>query len=160
MNGWDNFFVATAGAAATLTGLIFVGVSLSLSKILSLPALPSRALESLMLLLTILVVSSLCLVPGQPEYLTGIEILGAGIIIWAVSIRLDFGILRKSDEEFKSYAWLNFALTQFAVVPYIISGVIILTHGAIGFYWLVPAFIISLIKALTDAWVLLVEINR
>src|SRR3712207_7418971 len=30
--GWENFFTAVAGAAAALTGLIFVGLSINLSK--------------------------------------------------------------------------------------------------------------------------------
>ena len=160
MKDWDNFFVATAGAAATLTGLIFVGVSISLSKILSVPTLPTRAFESLMLLLTILIISSLSLVPGQSVCLLGAEILVTGIVIWVTALTLDIGILRKTEAGFKSYARQNFLLTQLAVLPYIIAGIIILIQGSTGLYWLVPAFIISLIKALTDAWVLLVEINR
>ena len=160
MNGWDNFFVATAGAAATLTGLIFVGLSISLSKILSVSTLPTRAFESLMLLLTILIISSLCLVPGQPLYLIGIEILTIGILVWGVTLKLDIGILRRSEEGFKHYAKQNFLLTQLSVLPYIVAGVVLLTLGLPGFYWLVPAFLISLIKAVSDAWVLLVEINR
>ena len=38
--------------------------------------------------------------------------------------------------------------------------IIVLTRGAGGLYWLVPAIVISFIKAILDAWVLLVEINR
>ena len=53
MSEWSNFFMAILGAAAALTGLIFVGVSISLTKILSIPTLPGRALISLTLLLTI-----------------------------------------------------------------------------------------------------------
>ena len=51
---WSNFYVAVAGASAALTGLIFVGVSISLAKILSIPSLPNRALVSLILLLNVL----------------------------------------------------------------------------------------------------------
>ena len=64
MEGWNDFFVVTGGAAAALTGLIFVGVSISLNKILSIPGLPNRAFLSILLLLTILVFSALLLVPG------------------------------------------------------------------------------------------------
>ena len=44
---WAAFFTAQLGAAATLGGLIFVGLSLNLEKILSFPALPNRALFAL-----------------------------------------------------------------------------------------------------------------
>ena len=54
----------------------------------------------------------------------------------------------------------NMTLTQFALLPYIVAGIIVLTRDAGGLYWLVPAIIISFIKAILDAWVLLVEINR
>ncbi len=36
----------------------------------------------------------------------------------------------------------------------------LLISGVGGLYWLVPAAIFSFIKAILDAWVLLVEINR
>jgi len=59
MDQWQSFFVAEAGASAALTGLVFVGVSINLSRILSFPKLPSRAFGALLLLLTILI-SSWC----------------------------------------------------------------------------------------------------
>ncbi len=82
MNEWSDLLVATAGAAAALTGLLFVGVSISLTKILSLPTLPIRALISLTLLLTILIQSILLLVPQQSSYLIGVEVLVPGFIAW------------------------------------------------------------------------------
>lgn len=54
MTGWENFFIAEVGASAALAGLIFVGVSINLNRILSLPRLPDRALEAVSLLLTVL----------------------------------------------------------------------------------------------------------
>ena len=75
MIGWENFFIAEVGASADLVGLIFVGVSINLTRIISIPGLPNRAFLALIILLTILVMSSLLLVPGQPLALTGIEVL-------------------------------------------------------------------------------------
>ena len=48
---WDSFFVAEVGAAAALTGLLFVAVSNNLDRILQFPKLPSRAAETMSLLL-------------------------------------------------------------------------------------------------------------
>jgi hypothetical protein len=94
---WTNFFGAVAGAAATLSGLIFVGVSISLARILSIPRLPDRALQSLMLLGMVLVTSLLYLVPGQPIRLLGVELLCIGLVAWPIVLKLDMGMLRNID---------------------------------------------------------------
>jgi hypothetical protein len=89
MNGWENFFIAEVGASAALLGLIFVGVSINLTRILSIPGLPNRALLALIILLTILIVFSLLLIPGQTLIFTGIEILIVGLIVWFISSSLN-----------------------------------------------------------------------
>jgi len=55
---------------------------------------------------------------------------------------------------------INMMLSQLAALLYVIASIILLVVGANGLYWLVPAVIFSFIKAILDAWVLLVEINR
>ena len=87
MVGWESFFIAEVGASAALVGLIFVGVSINLIRILSLPGLPNRALLALVLLLTILVVCSLLLVPGQTLTFVGIEVLVIGLVVWTLQQR-------------------------------------------------------------------------
>jgi|SRR5579862_2170449 len=157
---WTNFFSAVAGAAATLTGLIFVGVSISLARILSIPSLPDRALQSLMLLGTVLITSLLYLVPGQSIRLLGIELFLIGILAWPIALKLDLGMLRNSNSLYKGKFRLNMLLTQLAVLPYIVAGTIAICRGPKGLYWLVPGLLFSFAKAVLDAWVLLVEINR
>jgi hypothetical protein len=55
MSEWHEFFLAEAGVAAVLTGLVFIGVSINLDKIMSNPGhgLPGRALEALVLLMAV-----------------------------------------------------------------------------------------------------------
>lgn len=43
MDEWQGFFAAVLGASAALSGLLLVGVSINLSKILSVARLPDRA---------------------------------------------------------------------------------------------------------------------
>jgi modulator of FtsH protease len=161
MTGWENFFIAEVGASAALAGLIFVGVSINLNRILSLPRLPNRALLALILLLTILIVSSLLLVPGQSLILIGIELLFIGLVTWILATVLDIRTLQKTEARYRrSFASTSMILTQLAALPYVIAGAILLISGANGLYWLVPAVIFSFIKTIVDAWVLLVEINR
>ncbi len=160
MNGWENFLIAEVGASAALLGLIFVGVSINLTRILSISGLPNRALLALTLLLTILIMSSLLLVPGQSLTLVGIELLLIGLFVWITATVFDVIILQKKEDQYRVPYLSNIAFNQLALLPYIVAGIIVLTRGTGGLYWLVPAIMISFIKALLDAWVLLVEINR
>jgi hypothetical protein len=55
MDQWHDFFLAQAGAAGVLTGLVFVGVSINLQKIVSEPGsgLTGRAAEALIVLVVL-----------------------------------------------------------------------------------------------------------
>jgi hypothetical protein len=46
ISDWQTYLAVQAGAAATLTGLVFVAVSINLARILSIPGLPGRAFDA------------------------------------------------------------------------------------------------------------------
>lgn len=73
-----------AGAAATLTGLVFVAVSINLSRVLSTTGLAGRAGESLMQLFGVVIISTTALIPQQPPVALGTEILVVASGLWLV----------------------------------------------------------------------------
>ena len=160
MAAWGNFFFAQVGASAALVGLMFVAVSINLNKILASPRLPSRAFEGLSILVSIMILSSLMLVPDQPTTLLGVEVLVVGAGIWFLVTRINIRNYQKTDVQYRRLAFRNIILNQLALLPSIIGGISIIIWGFNGLYWLVPAFILSFIKSLLDSWVLLIEINR
>ncbi len=160
MEIWQNFFLAQVGASAALTGLVFVSVSINLKKILEYSKLVNRAFQVLAVLLEILVVSSLALVPGQSLALFGAEVLIVGIAVWVIATVFEFGSVRTTPSEYRKVALYNAGFSQLAGLPYLVGGIVFLTSGDAGFYWLVAGILLSYAKAMFEAWVLLVEINR
>ncbi len=159
MSGWENFLVAQVGASAALAGLVFVGVSINLARILSISGLPESALEALVLLLAVVVLSSLLLMP-QPLTAAGIELLLAGLVDTAILLFLVAYSRRKIDPRYYGYLWLRGTLSLCATLPFAIAGIAVLIWNINGLYWIVPATLLSITVAIYDAWVLLVEINR
>lgn len=159
MEGWDNFFLGQLGASAALGGLLFVAVSLNLTQILSVARLPDRALVALCLLLAVLVQSSLMLIPDQPDVVIGIEALVIGLALIGLGTKLR----STGEDEPPGFhkSGINRLLFAVAVLPYTVGGVVILAGDLrAGVYLVAASIILSFGKAVLDAWVLLVEINR
>ena len=164
-NNWHDFFLAQAGAAGVLTGLVFVGVSINLQKILSDPTsgLAGRAGEALVLLVAVLTASCLLLVPGQGTVLVGIEVLVIGVADWASVVSIQLLRVRSwptMDSELRRAFVLRVALGQVATLPFLAAGPVVLGWGVDGLYWLVAGMVFSVLAAVFEAWVLLIEINR
>jgi len=70
-SAWKDLFVASAGAAAALAGLVFVAVSINIDRILKFEGLPERALQTVLLLLSVVLVSIIGLIPGQSRIARG-----------------------------------------------------------------------------------------
>jgi hypothetical protein len=160
--GWENFFVAEVGAAAALSGLLFVAVSISLGRILSSKHLPDRATETLMTFLSVLVVATFGLVPAQSGAALGCEIGGTGLVAWAAAVRRQVRAYRDPglEPEARRWLWLRILGAQAASVPFIVAGALLVTGREQALVWVVPGTIASFLTGALNAWVLLVEIQR
>ena len=165
MDEWHDFFLSAAGAAATLAGLVFVGLSINLSMILANPAygLPGRALEALVLLMAVLIVTCLLLVPAQGMVIAGVEVLAVGVADWVAIVVIHLLHLRNWQSLEANLRW-NFVrrvvLGQVSTLPIVAAGVAVLNWGIGGLYLLAGGVILSFLVAVAEAWVLLVEIQR
>jgi hypothetical protein len=156
--GWENFFVAEAGAAAALTGLLFVAVSINLRSVLASPQLPGRAAEALIVLLGLLATASLGLVPGQSSTALGAELLGVALIVWLIPIAIQ-GRARVPGTP-AHWLWTRVLTHQLATLPLLAAGASTMAGAGGGLYWLAPGMIFSFTFAVVNSWVLLVEILR
>jgi hypothetical protein len=155
---WGNFFVAEAGAAAALAGLLFVAVSINLSRILAFPQLPGRAAESLISILSVLIVASCGLIPGQGLRALGIEAVASGLIVLMAASSLQFRARKNRHPQDKPV--MRAATAQLPAVPFLLGGALLLGGSANGIYWLAAGALASLGGGVFNAWVLLIEIQR
>jgi hypothetical protein len=162
---WHDFFLAAAGAAAVLAGLVFVGVSINLDTIMSNPTygLTGRALEALVLLVAVLIATILLLVPDQRMVLAGAELLAVGGVDWAAVVTIQVLVLRNWRSLEPAFRWHfvpRVVLCQLATLPIVAAGIGVMGWELGGLYLLVVGVVLSFLVAVGDAWVLLVEIHR
>ncbi len=160
IDAWSNYLAVQAGAAATLTGLVFVSVSINLSRILSIPGLPGRAAESLLQLFGVVVISTTALIPRQSPVALGIEFLALGFTLWLAQTVLQVRYLTSKTGHPRMWGVTRIVQTQFANVPFCVAGILLLRGSPAGLYWLAAGLVFSLIAGVASAWVLLVEILR
>jgi hypothetical protein len=157
---WTDLFVAVAGASAALAGLVFVAVSINLERILAFRGLPERALETLLFLVSVLLISVVALVPGQSHVAFGVELLVVSLAIDAIVIRQPTIQVEEGEVMRRSWRVSRWTLRLVATVPFLIGAVSLIARSGGGLYWLVAGIVLAIVAAVANAWVLLVEILR
>jgi len=155
---WSDFLVASSGASAALAGLVFIGISINLTRILDGPGLPGRAGQTIVILANALAVSLAVLGPQHSHVGVGAEILLIGLAGWLavnwIQVRAPVDAAHRGN---RRRAWL---LLQFATVPFLVAGVSTMVEAGGGLYWMQAGVILSLLVGLGNSWVLLIEILR
>jgi len=138
---------------------VFVAASINLERILALPGIPERALETLAMLLSVTVVSLIGLLPGLGTTALGLLLLGqslAWIAFLVPVVRKSFG----RREGRRSWYVGRLVLVSASTLPYLIAAISVLAESGGGLYWTAAGLVFSILGGVTNAWVLLVEILR
>jgi hypothetical protein len=160
IHAWVEFGVAVAGAAAVLTGLVFVAVSINLERVLEVPGLPARAGESVLMFLAALVYSLFLLAPGQSTTALGVELVASGLIFAATLVLVAASGFRIPTRQPLAWQITRIVAALGASLPAVIAGVTLIAEAGGGLYWLFAAFVLAFLAGVGNSWVLLVEVVR
>jgi hypothetical protein len=145
---WQNFFLMMGTANATLTGLLFVALSIHLREVLEHPRLKPRAVIALVVLTTQIVISAIVLVP-QARELMGLEIL----VLNGVFLYLD---LRNRVQTTLNQAALLSLVIRLA---YGYSAISLIAGAGGGFYVLALVLVLTLARTMASCWALLTALE-
>jgi hypothetical protein len=160
VEAWGTFATISGGAAAALTGLLFVAVSIRIASVAKSQELRNRAAQTLTLFGTILIVSVLLAIPGQ-AYRT----LGAELVVLAVLTGAGLYILDRRARGAKS----NQAIAPIldAVSPNTLTSALLLATGIIlvfgehaGLYVLVAPVLVAFVGGIASTWLFLIKITE
>jgi hypothetical protein len=159
--GWTDFFEAQVAAAAALTGLVFVALSINLERIIGYPGLVGRAAEALLLLVQPVFVGLAVLQDGQSLRAVGIEVGAISVILIVAVVRiLTTSGWRASRDRPSSEFASRCTLVAAGLVPGLVASALLISGNDNGFYAQSISTAMCLAAGIADAWVLLVEIVR
>jgi hypothetical protein len=153
---WSNFFIALTGASAALTGLVIVAISINLTTLIKDRSVTGRGLETVALLTGVLIVTVFGIVPGQPDWVLGLEILATGLAMWIGTTIVS----ARAGRHPKEPRWLREVITHGTSIPVVLAGATLLMQAGGGLYWLVPGVVMAFFGGVLNTWVLLVEVLR
>ena len=154
---WQTMFATLAVAAATLMGLLFVGLALNLRMIVDSPAHLARAREAMISLVVLLILSLLALIPEQGRAALGIELLALSLLVFVVGLRLQAGTLHHLPVPRRRFWKVRLIGLNSATFAITIAGTGLLMRELGGLLWLVLTILICLLWSTYNAWNLVIH---
>jgi len=159
--GWSDFFTAAAGVAGALAGLVFVGLSINLTRILQLPSAIGRAAETLFVLAGVLAIDLVALVPAQSERHLAALLLVAAVPVWSLPAIAQVRALGADFPGRKLLVPMRMLLHQAGTLPIVVGALgLFFGYEGVGIGFIAAGCILAILVAMLSAWVLLVEILR
>jgi hypothetical protein len=160
LQAWETFAGISGAAAAALTGLLFVAVSIRIAYIAKSQELRNRAAQTLSLFGTVLIVSLLIAIPRQAYPTLGAELIVLALITGAGLYILD--LRAKGDRSNQAIAPVLEAVTPTTVTSLLLlaAGIVLAFGVPAGLYVLVVPVLIALVSGIVSAWLLLTKITE
>lgn len=153
-DAWHDLYVMVGGAAAGLTGLIFVAVSLHLREVLRDPWHRGTAGSSLLALMSVVLIAGALLAPDQPPWMLGAEIIVIALVSPAYNALAIIHLPRERRRAAFAKIVVGMAGGALAVGAGLSVGI-----GAGGGLWLLlPAAAVALGSSVVNAWQLMVDV--
>jgi hypothetical protein len=159
--GWHDFYSITGMAAASLVGLLFVGLSIHLRVVVSRPDVKSLARVTLTSFALSLFVSIFMVIPESDPAATGWQLISLGAIACLLIVRSLIAGVRSRVRiiEVRRLA-LRFGLTFLSYVLLITAGgVLVGGNYRTGLGLLVGVAVLILVTTLRNVWDLLVTVG-
>ena len=163
MQKWATFATVAGGAAAALTGLLFVAVSIRIEVIAKSQELRNRAAQTLSLFVTALLVTILLSIPDQSDRLLGVEIVALAVMTGVIQLLLDRRARADADERDASAHFLASVLDS--VAPngatsslLLVAGLLLVFRVDAGLDVLIVPVLVALAGGVISAWLLLTKI--
>lgn len=169
VSGWHDFYVMAGGAAAALTGLVVVALSLHAKAIMAHPLFRDRAFAAIVALLTQVFLAGAVLVPDQSSLALGLEVGAVAAFwlarsLWAIPyIRSNTRHLRGRAYEYRRSAkhWvIEWTVWIAWVTALIVSAAQLIAGSATGMYFLAGAMVLMFGSQVWSAWVLVAEVGE
>ena len=161
-DGWHEYFIGVVTVGAALTGLLFIGLTLSLPYVLQGKGYLFRAFASVFLQFEAVVVGLFGLVPGQPGWVLGLEwiVTGGAFLLGFIAFSRNFPEDPNSVLGSKWPHRIRITLIWLSAMLPAAAGAALLSQWRGALYLLIPAEIGGLFLSVGNAWVFAVEIPR
>jgi hypothetical protein len=162
LEAWHDFFVLVGTAGVTLTGLLFVVISLRPRVSVERQATGVRTFISpnTVYFTTALVVSTVFLVPALPETFLGAFIcVGAAGSLGYLAYTNVHQRWRQSNLPFMDWVWyVGLPIANYALL--LLSGIGILMQASLAMHGVAAAMIFLLVIGIRNAWDLVIWISQ
>jgi hypothetical protein len=157
---WTEFFLSVAAAAAVLTGLIVVGLSIHAEFIARSLTHRSHARATLVVLTAAMVIGLVVISPQSSQWL-GWELVLISLGVASINTYNNARAMRRAGWHLPRDAWVRIGIGYAIAACGVIGGISIavLDGQGGGLYWIAVETIAALVWAIAGAWRFLIGVT-